>query len=193
MTGASGSIYGVRLLEAALPLFDPLYLVLSARAREVIHHELGLVLRRGANPACELIGEAGAGVRTFGHQDMNAPFASGSAACDAMVVAPCTMGTAARIAHGVSEDLIARAADVCLKERRKLILVPRETPYSTLHLRNLLALSEAGATILPAAPPFYHRPKDIDGLVQPIIDRILVHAGAPRPGAYHWAGSSAEE
>jgi 4-hydroxy-3-polyprenylbenzoate decarboxylase len=193
MTGASGSIYGLKLLEAALPFFDPLYLVLSARAREVMSHELGIDPGSGSGAAVKLLGEKAARVRAFSPKTMNAPFASGSAVCDTMVVAPCTMGTLSRIANGVSDDLITRAADVAMKERRKLILVPRETPYSTLHLRNMLALSEAGVVIMPASPPFYHRPENLDDLVKMVTDRILAHAGVRLSASYRWAGSDAGE
>jgi 4-hydroxy-3-polyprenylbenzoate decarboxylase len=189
MTGASGSIYGVRLLEAALPHFDPLYLVLSARAREVMQHELGSEPGSGKDAAVKLLGEKASHVKAFSPRTMNAPFASGSAVCDTMVVAPCTMGTLSRIASGVSDDLITRAADVAMKERKKLILVPRETPFSTLHLRHMLALSEAGVVILPAAPPFYHRPQTIDDLVKMVVHRILSHTGVRPSDAYRWSGS----
>lgn len=193
MTGASGSIYGVRFLEAALPCFDPLYLVLSVRAREVMKHELGFEPGGGSDAAAKLLGEKAAHVKAFSPRTMNAPFASGSAVCDATVIVPCSMGTLARIAAGVSDDLITRAADVALKERRKLILVPREMPLSTLHLRNMLTLSEMGVTIMPAAPPFYHRPQTLDDLVKMVTDRLLAHAGVRPSDAYRWSGSHPEK
>ncbi len=192
ITGASGGVYGVRLLEAALTLFDPLYLVLSARGREVMQFEMGADPGSGGDAAVRLLGPRAAHVKAFSPRSLKAPFASGSAACDAMVVCPCSMGTLGRVAAGVSDDLITRAADVALKERKRLILVPRETPFSTLHLRNMLALSEMGVTILPAAPPFYHRPQSVDDLVTMVVNRILVHAGAPPPDAYHWGDDEAE-
>jgi flavin prenyltransferase len=129
----------------------------------------------------------------FPPRTMNAPFASGSAAPDAMAVIPCSMGTLARIAAGVSDDLVTRAADVMLKERRKLILVPRETPLSTLHLRNMLALSEMGVTIMPAAPPFYHRPQSVEDLVKMVVDRVLVQAGVNPRDAYQWGADPTRE
>ena len=193
MTGASGSIYGVKLLEAAIGRFSPLYLVLSARAREVMKIELGMDPGSGGDAAVRLLGERASDVRAYPPRTMQAPFASGSAAADAMVVAPCSMGTLSRIASGVSDDLITRAADVAMKERRKLILVPRETPYSTLHLRQMTALSEMGVIILPASPPFYHRPKTIDELVGMVVDRILAHTGLARAGAYRWTETATEE
>ena len=110
-------------------------------------------------------------------KDYFSPPASGSFRHDGMVIVPCSMGTAARIAHGISDDLVTRAADVCLKERRKLILVPRETPWNLIHLRNMTLLAEAGATIVPAAPGFYHKPKSIDDLVDFMVGRILQQLG----------------
>ena len=193
ITGASGSIYGARFLEAALPHFDPLYVVFSARGREVMQHEMGIDPGSGANAAAKLIGEKAARVKAFSPRTMNAPFASGSAVCDATVVIPCSMGTLSRIAAGVSDDLITRAADVALKERRKLILVPRETPLSTLHLRNMLALSEMGVIIMPAAPPFYHRPETVEDLVKMVVDRVLVQAGVRPADAYRWGSDPTEE
>lgn len=193
VTGASGSIYGARFLEAALPHFDPLYLVFSARGREVMQHEMGIDPGSGGSGAVKLLGEKAAQVQVFPPRTMNAPFASGSAFPDAMVIIPCSMGTLARIAAGVSDDLVTRAADVALKERRKLILVPRETPLSTLHLRNMLALSEMGATIMPAAPPFYHHPETVEDLVKMVVDRVLVHAGIRPKDTYVWGEDPTEE
>lgn len=193
VTGASGSIYAQRFLEAALPHFDPLYLVSSAHGREVMQHELGVDPGSGSQAAVKLLGEKAAHVRSFNPRTMNAPFASGSAVCDAMVIVPCSMGTLARIAAGVSDDLITRAADVAMKERRKLILVPRETPYSTLHLRNMLTLSEMGATVMPASPPFYHHPQSVEELVKMVVDRLLVHAGVRPRDAYQWGNDPVEE
>ncbi|HPP75026.1 MAG TPA: UbiX family flavin prenyltransferase, partial [Armatimonadota bacterium] len=109
--------------------------------------------------------------------DVGAPPASGSHACDGMVIIPCSMGTAGRIAAGVSDDLVTRAADVCLKERRKLVLVVRETPFSLIHLENLTKLAQAGATIMPAAPAFYHNPQKVEDLVDYMVDRVLQHLG----------------
>ncbi|MBW3623131.1 MAG: UbiX family flavin prenyltransferase [Armatimonadetes bacterium] len=193
VTGASGSIYGVRFLEAALPHFDPIYAVFSARGREVMQHELGVDPGTGGNAVVKLLGEKAAHVKAFSPRTMNAPFASGSAVCDATVVIPCSMGTLSRIAAGVSDDLVTRAADVVLKERRKLILVPRETPLSTLHLRNMLALSEMGVTLMPASPPYYHRPESVEDLVKMVVDRVLVQAGVKPGDAYRWGSDPTEE
>lgn len=172
-TGASGAIYLQRLLHHLDQPEHEIHLVYSAYARQVIHEELG-----------ELKTPAG----SIEHSDksMNAPFASGSAQFDAMIVVPCSMGTLARIAHGTSESLILRAADVFLKERRKLILVPRETPWSLIHARNATAVIEAGASLLPASPSFYSRPQSFDELADTVVWRILDQLGLPAPNACRW-------
>jgi 4-hydroxy-3-polyprenylbenzoate decarboxylase len=126
------------------------------------------------------------GARTHGLRSMNAPFASGSNPPDAMVVIPCTMGTLGRIAHGYSEDVLLRAADVVLKEKKKLILVPRETPLSLVHVRNFELLLLAGATILPANPSFYHRPATIEAVVDTVVGRVLDHLGIPHSLVPRW-------
>ncbi len=189
ITGASGCIYGVRFLETALNYFDPLYLVLSNRAPEVIQHELGLTVSPGPLSAQQLLGPPGEKVFSFHPDDLNAPLASGSSAPDALIIIPCSMGTAGRIAAGISDDLITRSADVMLKERRKLIIVPRESPLSTIHLRNLLTLSEMGAIILPASPPFYHQPQTIEDLIRMVVERALLHCGASLKDPHRWAGA----
>ena len=127
-------------------------------------------------------------VRTYNLKSMNAPFASGSNPVDAMVVIPCTMGTVGRIAHGFSEDVLLRAADVALKEKRKLILVPRETPLSLVHVRNFELLLLAGAIILPANPSFYHRPATIEQVVDTVVGRVLDHLGIEHSLAPRWGG-----
>src|SRR5438046_2935884 len=149
MTGASGSLYGQRLLDNLDPQQHELHVVLSQYAQAVIAEELPGGLRLPP------------GLKTHGLKSMNAPFASGSNPLDAMVVIPCSMGTLGRIAHGLSDDVLLRAADVVLKERRKLILVPRETPLNLVHLKNLELLLLAGATILPANPCFYTCPQTV--------------------------------
>ncbi len=172
-TGASGAIYLQRLLAQLDPAVHEIHLVFSTYARQVIHEELGeLVVSPGVHQ----------------HQDrsMNVPFVSGSARFDAMIVVPCSMGTLGRIAAGTSETTILRAADVFLKERRKLILVPRETPWSLIHARNVVTLMEAGAIMLPASPGFYSRPQNIDQLVDTVVARILDQLDLPMPGAFRW-------
>lgn len=172
-TGASGAIYLQRLLHYLDSPEHELHLVRSGYAKQVITEELG-TLPLPAN------------VIEHSDKSMNAPFASGSARFDAMIVVPCSMGTMARIAHGTSESLILRAADVFLKERRKLILVPRETPWSLIHARNALAAAEAGAVILPASPSFYSLPKTFEELADTVVWRILDQLGVDAPNACRW-------
>jgi 4-hydroxy-3-polyprenylbenzoate decarboxylase len=165
ITGASGALYAQRLLDQLDPALHEIHVVLSNYAQAVLAEELpgGLRLPKGA--------------KAHGLRSMNAPFASGSNPPDAMVVVPCTMGTLGRIAHGYSEDVLLRAADVVLKEKKKLILVPRETPLSLVHVRNFELLLLAGATILPANPSFYHQPATIEGVVDSVVGRVLDHLG----------------
>ena len=130
------------------------------------------------------------GDKIWGTRDYGAPFASGSAGWDAMVVIPCSMGTVARIAHGISDSLLTRAADVMLKERRTLLVVPRETPLSVVHLENLTALARAGAVVLPAMPSFYGKPSSLGDLVDTVVARALDHLGLEAPFAKRWGGPS---
>ena len=150
-----------------------LHIVFSPYAKQVIHDEIG-----------EL--KLPAGMVEHSDKSMNAPFASGSTKFDAMIVIPCSMSTLGRIAHGVSESLILRAADVFLKEGRKLILVPRETPWNLIHARNALAVIEAGAILLPASPSFYTRPADLTELADTVVWRILDQLGVDIPNARRW-------
>jgi flavin prenyltransferase len=163
ITGASGALYAQRLLENLDTGKHQVHLVLSRYAPVVIQQELELGLK---------IPE---GVVTHGLRTMRAPFASGSNPFDGMVVIPCSMGTLGRIAHGYSEDLLLRAADVILKERKQLILVPRETPYNLVHIRNMELLLLAGATLIPANPSFYARPRTVLELVDTVVARVLDH------------------
>jgi 4-hydroxy-3-polyprenylbenzoate decarboxylase len=172
-TGASGAIYLQRLLDQIDCTRNELHLVLSSFAKQVIHDELG-----------EL--RVPAGVREHNDRSMNVPFASGSAFFDGMVVVPCTMGTLGRIAAGTSDSLIHRAADVFLKEKRKLILVPRETPWNLIHVRNCATLLEAGALILPAVPSFYSKPGSVEEVADTVVHRILDQIGLAAPGAFRW-------
>jgi 4-hydroxy-3-polyprenylbenzoate decarboxylase len=168
ITGASGSIYAKLLLEKLLRLKDQwqeLSVVMSSNAKEVWKTELGN--EDFANYP----------VRSFEKNDFNAPFASGSAQYNIMIVVPCSMGTLGRIANGISDDLVARAADVILKERRKLILVIREAPYNLIHIKNMEVITLAGGIICPATPSFYHQPKSVEELVSTVIDRIFDLAG----------------
>ncbi len=171
-TGASGLVYGVRLVEVLLKAGHDVNLVISDAVSQTAPVELG-------QPVEDILaGFAGLGpghLHNFGQSEFTSPLASGSAHGGSFVVVPCTMGTAGRILAGTSETLLLRAADVCLKERRPLILVPRETPLATHHLQNLARLSELGALIIPASPGFYHGPKNINDLVNFIVQRVCDH------------------
>jgi 4-hydroxy-3-polyprenylbenzoate decarboxylase len=172
--GASGSIYAKRLLDALVPLKSTVEvgLVFTQSGNEVWAHEIGEV------PAYPY--------KKYGLKDFRAPFASGSAGWDAMVVIPCSTGGLARIAHGISDDLVGRAADVMLKERRKLILVVRETPLSAIHLENMLAVTRAGAVVLPASPSFYSKPETLDSLLDTVVGRVLDQVGLPNKLMPRW-------
>lgn len=176
--GASGSIYARRLLDSLVKLRarDPealqVGLCFSAAGNEVWQHELGPV------PDYPFT--------RYGLRDFRAPFASGSAGWDAMVVIPCSTGGLARIAHGVSDDLIGRAADVMLKERRKLVLVVREAPLSLIHIENMLTVTRAGAVVLPATPSFYSRPQTVDAVLDTVLSRVLDQLGLSNDLAPRW-------
>ena len=178
ITGASGALYAQRLLDNLDSRQHEIHVVLSHYAHQVIAGELpeGLRLPDGVKP--------------HGLKSMNAPFASGSNPPDVMVVIPCTMGTLGRIAHGYSEDVLQRAADVVLKERKKLILVPRETPLSLVHVKNMELLLLAGATLIPASPSFYSGAKTIVELVDTVVARVLDHMGLPHTIAPRWSAEN---
>jgi len=173
MTGASGAAYGLRLLEQLIVAKQTVYLLVSAPAQMVIHQETDLKLSSRPTAMQSFLSEryqATPGqLKVFGREEWTAPLASGSAVPRAMVVCPCTSGTLAAIANGFSRNLIDRAADVVLKERRKLILVHRETPLSVIHLENMLRLTKLGTVILPANPGFYHHPNSVSDLVDFIV------------------------
>ncbi|MGH8685741.1 MAG: flavin prenyltransferase UbiX [Nitrosospira sp.] len=189
-TGASGMPYGIRLLEILLAGGNRVYLLYSQAAQIVAHQELQLVLPSRPKDAEELFSSrfnaAEGQLRVFGREEWFAPVASGSNPADAMVVCPCTMGTLAAIAAGLSQKLIERAADVMLKENRKLILVPRETPFSAIHLENMLKLTRSGAVILPANPGFYHHPATVQDVVDFVVARILDHLGVAHSLMLRW-------
>jgi len=175
--GASGSAYAKRLLDLLAGARDvEVGLCFSRSGRQVWQHEIG--------------GEPSYPFRTWALDDFRAPFASGSAGWDAMVVVPCSGGGLARIAHGISDDLIGRAADVMLKERRKLVLVMRETPLSLVHLENMLAVTRAGAVVLPASPSFYSKPAGVEALVDTVVGRVLDQLGLPQQITPRWGASS---
>jgi len=190
LTGASGISYGLRLLECLLGAGCQVDLLISQAARIVARQELDLSLPAGnAELAAYFDARFGAhpGVlNAYGKEEWFAPAASGSNPAAAMVVCPCTMGTLAAIAQGLADNLIERAADVMLKEKRPLILVPRETPFSLIHLRNMTALAEAGATILAANPGFYHRPESVQQVVDFIVARVLDHLAVPHALLARW-------
>jgi len=177
-TGASGTIYLQRLLEQIDCAANEVHLVMSAYAQRVAKQELDHF-------------RIPAGVARRSENDMNVPFVSGSARFDAMVIVPCSMATLGRIASGSSDSTLLRAADVFLKERRKLIVVPRETPWNLIHARNVVTLLEAGAVVLPAIPSFYSRPSSLTAVVDTVVWRILDQIGLPNPGVYRWGEKTA--
>ena len=176
ITGASGAPYWVRFVEVALRAGVDLHVAASGNVDTVCRAELGADFEKSMERAREAAADGSDGapgsVQVFDRRDFYCPIASGSARYAGMVILPCSMGTMARIAHGTSDDLISRAADVSLKERRKLILVPRETPFSLVHLRTMSTVTEAGAVVLPAMPGFYHRPESIADLVDFVVQRV---------------------
>ena len=174
ITGASGSLYAQRFLDNVDAERHEVHVILSRYGQVVVAEELpgGLRLPKGA--------------KLHGLRSMNVPFVSGSNPFDAMVVIPCTMGTLGRIAHGLSDDVLLRAADVMLKERKQLILVPREVPLSLVHLRNMELLVQAGAVIMPANPSFYTHPKTVEQLVDTVVARVLDHLGLAQKIMPRW-------
>jgi flavin prenyltransferase len=191
-TGASGMPYGIRLLEVLLAQGQHVYLLYSQVAQIVAQQEMKLTLPSRAKEAEAIFNQRfnvpDGQLCVFGREEWFAPVASGSNPADAMVICPCTMGTLAAVAAGMSQNLIERAADVMLKENRQLILVPRETPLSAIHLQNMLRLVRGGAVILPPNPGFYHHPQNVQDMVDFVVARILDHLGVahtliPRWGA----------
>ncbi len=181
LTGASGAQYGLRLIEALVAADREVWVMISKAAHLVIATETDTELPARPARLAEVLAERSGArfgqIRCFAREDWMAPVASGSGASSSMVICPCSTGTLSAVATGASNNLIERAADVALKERRQLILVPRETPFSAIHLEHMLALTRMGAVILPAAPGFYHRPTTINDLVDFIVARILNQLG----------------
>ena len=188
LTGASGAPYGVRLLDVLARHRVPVWLVTSSHGMRLLQDECGIASLEALRTAT---GGDWRTVTAFPDSDRGALPASGSQRTHGMVVCPCSMGTVAAIANGTSRSLVERAADVTLKERRKLILVPREAPLSLVHLRNLVAVTEAGAVIIPAAPGFYHRPTTVAELVDFIVQRVLDQLGIDIEIARRWTGDDA--
>jgi flavin prenyltransferase len=178
-TGASGTVYLQRLLEQIDCAAHEVHLIMSGHAKQVATEEVD----RFQIPK---------GIKQHRENDLNVPFVSGSARFDAMVIVPCSMATIGRIASGSSDTALLRAADVFLKERRKLIVVPRETPWNLIHARNIVTLLEAGATVLPAIPSFYSRPKSLTDLVDTVVWRILDQIGLPSARTYRWKDQPAK-
>ena len=178
ITGASGAIYGVRLLERARALGIETHLVVTPAGVLNVHHELGL-----DRAALEALA-----TRAYAPGDIGACIASGSFETAAMVVAPCSMKSLAAIAHGFGDNLLTRAADVTLKERRRLVLMVRETPFNLAHLRNMVAATEMGAIVFPPLPAFYHRPTSIEALVADSVERVLALSGIASAQPAAWTG-----
>ena len=194
VTGASGSAYALRLLQQLLAANQRVWLMLSDAARVVIKTETEVQLPESIEEAEAVLGErfgAKAGqLALFEQKDWFSPVASGRGGPRAMVVCPCSMGSLSAIAHGSSDNLLERAADVMIKERRQLILVPRETPYSTIHLENMLKLSQIGVTLLPANPGFYQQPQSVEDLVDFVVARILDQLGLQQDLLPEWGVKS---
>jgi 4-hydroxy-3-polyprenylbenzoate decarboxylase len=178
-TGASGTIYLQRLLDQIDCAANEVHLVMSGHAKQVAAQETDHL-------------NIPAGVAKHPENDLNVPYVSGSARFDAMVIVPCSMSTLGRIATGSGENALLRTADVFLKERRKLIVVPRETPWSLIHARNVVTLLEAGAIVLPAIPSFYSRPQSVNDVADTVVWRILDQLGLPNSRAYRWQERDAE-
>ena len=187
ITGASGAPYAVRLLQQLAAAHRPVSLIVSKFGMRLLETEVGIgsmdalrtAVGKDAWDSC---------IETYSNDDRGAPPASGSALTSGMIVCPCSMGTLSAISVGASRSLIERAADVTLKERRKLVLVPRETPLSAIHLANMLRLTRAGAVIMPAAPGFYHKPKQVSDLVDFVVARMLDQLGVEQKLVSRWAG-----
>jgi 4-hydroxy-3-polyprenylbenzoate decarboxylase len=190
ITGASGSAYGLRLVESLIAAERQVYLMISEAGEMVLPLESGLQLPSDTSEAegylCDHFNAGGGQLRLFGREEWTAPVASGSNAPQAMVVCPCTAGTLSAIAVGASNNLLERAADVMLKEQRKLILVVRETPLSAIHLENMLKLARLGVVVMPASPGFYNRPQQVEQLVDFMVARVLDHLGIEHQLMERW-------
>ncbi|MFR9719347.1 flavin prenyltransferase UbiX [Aeromonas diversa] len=193
LTGASGAPYALRLLECLVQADYRVYVLASSAARVVLKTEQGIDWPASPQALsarlCADYGAREGQIVACGKEEWFSPVASGSAAPKQMVVCPCSMGTVSAIAHGASDNLIERAADVVIKERGQLILVPRETPFSAIHLENMLSLARLGVTIMPAAPGFYHEPRSIDDLVDFMVARVLDHLGVEHTLCQRWGYS----
>jgi flavin prenyltransferase len=193
VTGASGAI----LAQKTLAMLDAdsrvarIHLVVTETGQRLFAEELGISSGDAKQLPARILGAASKKIEVLPNKDVGAAIASGSYEVDAMIVVPCSMGTLAAIANGISDDLVARAADVMLKESSKLVLCIRDTPFNRIHLENMLQAQQAGAVIMPAVPAFYHQPKTIDDLVTQYVCRVLAQIGLPQDEMYRWMGSSA--
>lgn len=186
VTGASGAIYAQRFLRHAARLWDEVFLMMSEQAAQVAATELGVSPQRSPFSTLEWLGEEHSNIQLLNQKNFFTPPASGSFRHDGMVIVPCSMGTAGRIANGISDDLTTRCADVCLKERRPLVLVPREMPMNLIMLRNLVSLAEAGATVLPACPAWYYKPESVEDLADTVVARIIQSLGVEQNVVAQW-------
>jgi 4-hydroxy-3-polyprenylbenzoate decarboxylase len=192
VTGASGAV----LAQKALTLLEEdsrvarIHLVVTETGQRLFAEELGIAAGDLKQLPARLLGRPAAKIEVLPNKDVGASIASGSYSVDAMIVIPCSMGTLASIANGMSDDLVARAADVMLKEGRKLVLCVRDTPFSRIHLENMLRAQQAGAVIMPAVLSYYHQPKTIDDLVTQYVCRVLAQIGLDQEKMYRWMGSS---
>jgi 4-hydroxy-3-polyprenylbenzoate decarboxylase len=192
VTGASGAILAQKalaLLEADVRV-SHIHLVVTETGQRLFAEELGISSGDSKQLATRILGKPATKIEVLANKDVGASIASGSYAVDSMIVVPCSMGTLAAIANGISDDLVARAADVMLKEARKLVLCIRETPFNRVHLENMVRAQMAGAVIMPAIPSFYHQPKTIDDLVTQYVCRVLAQIGLPQEKMYRWMGQS---
>ena len=193
VTGASGAVLAQKtlaMLEADSRVAR-IHLVVTETGQRLFAEELGISSGDVKQLPSRILGTAPKKIEMLPNKDVGAAIASGSYEVDAMIVVPCSMGTLAAIANGISDDLVARAADVMLKESRKLVLCTRDTPFNRIHLENMLRAQQAGAVIMPAVPSFYHQPKTIDDLVTQYVCRVLGQIGLPQDAMYRWMGSSA--
>jgi 4-hydroxy-3-polyprenylbenzoate decarboxylase len=192
VTGASGAVFAQKTL--ALLEEDPrvsrVHLVVSETGQRLLAEELDIPSGDLRQLPSRILGHASQKIETISNKDVGAAIASGSYDVDAMIVVPCTMGALAAIANGASDDLVARSADVMLKEGRKLILCVRDTPFNRIHLENMLRAQQAGAVIMPVVPAFYDKPKTLDDVVTQYVCRVLAHAGLPQEKMFRWAGSA---
>jgi 4-hydroxy-3-polyprenylbenzoate decarboxylase len=195
VTGASGAV----LAQKALALLEEdqrvqrIYLVVTEAGQRLFAEELGISSGDLKQLPSRILGQPAAKIEILPNKDVGASIASGSCATDAMIIIPCSMGTLGAIASGISDDLVSRAADVMLKEGRKLVLCMRDTPFNRVHLENMLRAQQAGAVIMPAAPAFYHHPKTIDELVTQYVCRVLAQIGLEQERMYRWAGTPASK